>query len=385
MLVALIFLALQVQWTTSESLVGTISEKGRSLLAPPQPGMMPQLTTLDVKCARSGMTVFMEFDREFPGVIYSKGHFYDPRCNYVTIEKSGRRQFTFDVPIDGCGTVSQVEGSVRDKESYFENTIIIQNDALIQEEWDMARNIRCTWQHIIQKSVSSIPFKVYEPMKVPVQLDKRSVNTLMEIQEGTGPFSSPATGYVYMGDDTSIVIYVQDPNREFDANVISCNASSAGGAQVELLDSRGCLVRPDLLTQFAKTRKSNGVQADLMLYSYLKAFKIGESPEFVISCHLEVCEGECSEPCSGGPFSTRRRRQADGEEKPSSIVELQRGVVVISRERLEEDNGGCWITTSMLIGLATLLSVILCLSTLSCCLVFQVKSLRYKLREKQPV
>lgn len=45
--------------------------------------------------------------------------------------------------------------------------------------------------------------------QVPVQLDSRSVNTLMEIQRGSGPFASPATGYVYMGDDTSVVIYVQ--------------------------------------------------------------------------------------------------------------------------------------------------------------------------------
>lgn len=55
-----------------------------------------------------------------------------------------------------------------------------------------------------------------------------------------------------------------------DANVISCNASSAGGTMVELVDSHGCVKRPDLLTRFAKTRNTNGVEADLMLYSYLK-------------------------------------------------------------------------------------------------------------------
>ncbi|KAK7062985.1 Transcription elongation factor SPT4 [Halocaridina rubra] len=315
----------------------------------------------------------------------STRHFYDPACNYVTIANSGHRKFSFNVPIDGCGTTGQLEMATKDRDMYFENTIIIQNDALIQEEWDIARNIRCTWQHTIQKSVRSTPFKVYEPMKVPVQLDKRSINTLMEIQRGAGPFSSPATGYVYMGDDTSVVIYVQDSSHQMDANVISCNASSAGGKMVELLDSRGCVMRPDLITQFAKTRETNGVQADMMLYSYLKAFRIGESPEFIIACHLEVCEGKCTPPCDGGPSPFRRKRQAeDTATKPKAVFELQRGVVVMSREPLL-GNQECWFSTTMLIGISTLICIILCLSTLACFLVFQIKNLRYQLREKQPL
>lgn len=287
------------------------------------------------------------------------------------------------MPIDGCGTSGQLDMATPDRDMYFENTIIIQNDALIQEEWDIARNIRCTWQHTIQKSVAFSPFKVYEPLKVPVQLDSRSVNTLMEIQRGSGPFASPATGYVYMGDDTSVVIYVQDPTRELDANVISCNASSAGGTQVQLLDSRGCVVRPDLLTQFSKTRETNGVQADLMLYSYLKAFRIGESPEFVISCHLEVCEGECSAPCNGGPkpSTIRRKREDSAQTSPSAVVELQRGVVVMTREQLRGTEE-CWVNSKMLMAMVFVSCVVLALSTLICFLVYKVKILRDQLEGK---
>ncbi|XP_037790918.1 uncharacterized protein LOC119586284 [Penaeus monodon] len=377
-----VLLMMQVRWSEEADIPGRVGGS-RALLIPNPAGMMPQLQDLDVKCSRSGMTVHLEFDRVFPGVIYSKGHFYDPACNYVTIENSGSNKFSFNVPIDGCGTSGQLDMATPDRDMYFENTIIIQNDALIQEEWDIARNIRCTWQHTIQKSVAFSPFKVYEPLKVPVQLDSRSVNTLMEIQRGSGPFASPATGYVYMGDDTSVVIYVQDPTRELDANVISCNASSAGGTQVQLLDSRGCVVRPDLLTQFSKTRETNGVQADLMLYSYLKAFRIGESPEFVISCHLEVCEGECSAPCNGGPkpSTIRRKREDSAHTSPSAVVELQQGVVVMTREQLRGAEE-CWVNSKMLMAMVFVSCVVLALSTLICFLVYKVKILRDQLQGK---
>lgn len=368
MRLAAVLLLVQVQWSLGDSAGG-----GRALHLP-GPGMMPQLTGLDVKCARSGMTVHLEFDQVFSGVIYSKGHFYDPACNYVTTHTSGRQKYSFNVPIDNCGTTGQLDRATRNQDTYFENTIIIQNDALIQEEWDIARAIRCTWRHTIQKSVDFIPFKVYEPLKVPVQLDSRSINTLMEIQHGSGPFANPATGYVYMGDDTSVVIYIQDPSHEMDANVISCNASSAGGTVVELVDSHGCIKRPELLTQFAKTRNTNGVEADLMLYSYLKAFRIGESPEFLISCHLEVCEGSCSEPCSGGLYPSRKKRQEPSSTPPSAVVELQKDVVVISREQLTGSEM-CWVDSTLLMVIAGLSCVVFTLSTLSCFLVHKVNVL----------
>ncbi|KAK3860421.1 hypothetical protein Pcinc_033528 [Petrolisthes cinctipes] len=291
----------------------------------------------------------------------------------------------FSVPIEGCGTTGQLEAATRTQDMYFENTIIIQTDPIIQEEWDVARNIRCTWAHTFSKSVVATPFKVYEPEKVPVRLDARSIDTLMVIQEGEGPFAGPATGYVHMGDDISVVIYVQDPTHEMDANVVSCNASSAGGRQVALVDERGCRVRPELLTPFAKTRTTNGVDADLMLYSYLKAFNIGESPEFLISCHLEVCEGKCSEPCPFGTHSrVRRQEPSPSPSHPrSAMVELQRGVVVVAREPVIGGGEVCWLDGWVLVTGVVLVTVVGLLSTLSCVLALKLTSLRQQLQHKQ--
>ena len=44
--------------------------------------------------------------------------------------------------------------------SYVENTIIIQYDALVQEVWDQARKLRCTWYDYYEKSVTFRPFQV---------------------------------------------------------------------------------------------------------------------------------------------------------------------------------------------------------------------------------
>jgi len=59
-----------------------------------------------------------------------------------------------------------------------------------------------------------------------------------------------------------------------DANVLNCSASTVGGKREQLIDQFGCVQKPDLMTFFDKSRTSNGVQADLMLYSYIKVRQI---------------------------------------------------------------------------------------------------------------
>ena len=44
--------------------------------------------------------------------------------------------------------------------TFVENTIIIQYDPLVQEVWDQARRLRCTWYDYYEKSVTFRPFAV---------------------------------------------------------------------------------------------------------------------------------------------------------------------------------------------------------------------------------
>ena len=44
--------------------------------------------------------------------------------------------------------------------SFIESTIIVQYDPLVQEVWDQARKLRCTWYDYYEKSVTFRPFQV---------------------------------------------------------------------------------------------------------------------------------------------------------------------------------------------------------------------------------
>lgn len=68
--------------------------------------------------------------------------------------------------IHACGTSGNVEtgqygyGSDTSSGTYFENIIVIQYDPQVQEVWDQARKLRCTWHDQYEKSVTFRPFPV---------------------------------------------------------------------------------------------------------------------------------------------------------------------------------------------------------------------------------
>ncbi|XP_018012828.1 uncharacterized protein LOC108669905 [Hyalella azteca] len=351
---------------------------------------MPTVQSLKAKCGRLGMTVNVVFDQAFPGIIYSKGHYADKRCNYVGEDnKFGAKEFSFLIPVDDCGTAGEMASGRSTKDGFYENTIIIQLDPLITEVWDEARLLRCSWPHSLTKKVAAAPFFVAQSDKVSVEFDKRSINTLMEVQQGPSPLAAPASGYIYAGAESSMVIYIQDPGKNMDANVVNCSASNRGKSSVQLLDESGCLLRPDLMTRFDKSRDSNGVRADLMLYSYLKDFDASKAADFVIRCELELCKGGCSLPCLEA--KTRKRRNVRGDasdlasphegafshESVGGLIELKETLrhgmnaeegafLVIKRENQEGIKSGCSLSWSVFVSLLALLLIIAALALLSC-------------------
>ena len=44
--------------------------------------------------------------------------------------------------------------------AFIENTIIVQYDPLLQEVWDQARKLRCTWYDFYEKAVTFRPYQV---------------------------------------------------------------------------------------------------------------------------------------------------------------------------------------------------------------------------------
>lgn len=74
---------------------------------------------------------------------------------------------------------------------YIENTIIIQYDAQVQEIWDQARKLRCTWYDYYEKSVTFRPYNVDMLDAVTANFLGDNIQCWMQIQVGKGkPFVS---------------------------------------------------------------------------------------------------------------------------------------------------------------------------------------------------
>lgn len=72
---------------------------------------MPRIVSLDVKCEKNLMKVFIEFDKPFNGVIFSKGHYANANCVHLPAGL-GRTSANFDVSINTCGTTGNTENGL---------------------------------------------------------------------------------------------------------------------------------------------------------------------------------------------------------------------------------------------------------------------------------
>jgi hypothetical protein len=77
----------------------------------------------------------------------------------------------------------QTGGSSR----FFENIVIIQYDANIQEVWDVAKALRCEWHDNYHKTVSYKPFQVDSLEVVPATFAGDNVGVWMTVQQGGCP------------------------------------------------------------------------------------------------------------------------------------------------------------------------------------------------------
>ena len=124
---------------------------------------LPQIQDIQVQCEKTSVRVNVKFDRPFYGMIFSKGFYSDPNCVHLA-SGSGTITASFEIFLNGCGMTSsgntETFGQPNPAGSFVENTIIIQYDALVQEVWDQARKLRCTWYDYYEKSVTFRPFQV---------------------------------------------------------------------------------------------------------------------------------------------------------------------------------------------------------------------------------
>ncbi|CAG0881164.1 unnamed protein product [Darwinula stevensoni] len=235
---------------------------------------MPKIVALDVKCEKNLMKVSIQFDKPFHGIIFSKGHYSNVNCVHLPAGL-GRTSAHFDISINACGTSGNTQnglygyGTQSGAGTYFENTIVIQYDPQVQEVWDQARKLRCTWHDQYEKAVTFRPFPVDMLEIVRADFAGDNVGCWMQIQVGKGPWASEVSGLVKIGQTMTMVLAIKDDDNKFDMLVRNCMAHDGKRAPIQLVDQRGCVTRPKLMSRFTKI-KNFGASASVLSYAHFQ-------------------------------------------------------------------------------------------------------------------
>ncbi|KAG7211234.1 hypothetical protein KM043_010547 [Ampulex compressa] len=306
----------------------------------------PHIHGIDVECSKTMMTIDIEFNRVFDGVIYSKGFFANPECRYVA-QNSGRTRYSFTVSLDSCGTqfINDFEGEAG--QAYLENVLVLQNEPGIQEVWDTVRRVRCLWEGNINKALS-VNFSVDMLNQEIVTFSGDTATARLDIQIGRGPFAPAADGLVKIGETMTLVVSVEgDPG--FDLQVRDCVARDESSTNVvRLTDERGCILKPKLFGAFQKTNDTGNTGASLIAYAFFQAFKFPDVMDLFIECNIELCKTDC-EPCPEAhqQIEPGRRRRSIVPYAPSNAtsvlladpIRVKRGFKVIMLEDLGGASG----------------------------------------------
>lgn len=261
-----------------------------------------KIVTLDVKCEKDKMKIFLQFDKPFQGIVFSKGHYNNINCVHLPAGVR-RTSVTFDIGIHACGTLGNSKNGLYDyvagsgTGTYFENIIIIQYDAEVQEVWDQARKLRCTWHDQYEKNISFKPFPVDTLDVIPADFAGDNVGCWMQIQVGKGPWASEVSGLVKIGQTMTMVLAIKDIDTKFDMLVRNCVAHDGKRTPIQLIDQRGCIVRPKLFSPITKI-KNFGASASVLSYAHFQAFKFPDSLEVHFQCTIQICRYQCPNQCA---------------------------------------------------------------------------------------
>ncbi|XP_021919231.1 uncharacterized protein LOC110829622 [Zootermopsis nevadensis] len=297
----------------------------------------PHIHNIAVECAKDQMTINLEFNREFNGVIYSKGFYNEDSCRYVN-EGTGQTQFSFTVRLNACGT-QFIDEFKEGGQAYLENVLVIQNELGIQEVWDTVRRVRCLWEGNIRESLSvSLAIGMLNQEIVTFSGDTAIAH--LDIQMGRGPFAPAANGLVTIGETMTLVVSVEgDPG--FDIQVRDCVARDVSSVNVlKLTDEQGCILRPKLFGAFQKTRNTGASGASIIAYAFFQAFKFPDVMDLTIECNVELCKTNCEScPLQGQNIDPARRRRRDiwvNNSTLSDPVRVLKTFRVITPDDLEE-------------------------------------------------
>lgn len=315
------------------------------------------------------MTINLEFNRIYNGIIYSKGFYNNPECRYVN-ENSNKIKYTFTVSLNSCGT-EFVNAFDTQGQSYLENVLVLQNEASIQEVWDTIRSVRCLWEGNLNKALS-VALSVGMLSQEIVTFSGDTAMARLDIQLGRGPFAQNANGLVKIGETMTLVVSVMG-DAGFDIQVKDCRARDSDSRNsVALTDDDGCVIKPKIFGAFQKTRNTGNTGASIIAYAYFSAFKFPDVMDLILECNIELCKTDCEvcpDPNQKVDPGKRRRRDTSNEtlSDPITVGKLLRVILPeeISDNALilsEQREGVCLSTQAFVFSSSILISLL----TFSC-------------------
>lgn len=301
----------------------------------------PHIHEITVDCGKQMMTINIEFNKAYNGIIYSQDHFKDSECVYVK-ENSNQIKYSFTVSLNKCGTrfFSDFEN---EGQAYLENVLVLQNEPGIQEVWDHIRRVRCLWEgNLTKQLVSSLSVGMLN--QITSNFSGDTAMARLDIQTGRGPFAPEANGLVKIGETMTLVVSVTG-DAGFDILVRECVARDSGSNHVvPLTDYNGCVLKPKLFGAFQKTRETGNTGASIIAYAYFNAFKFPDEMDLIIQCDVELCKTDC-EVCPNPGSTEPRRKRRDiihlGNRTYEPVTTIEKGLRVVFAEDLPVDTGIC--------------------------------------------
>lgn len=303
------------------------------------------------------MTINIEFNKPYNGIVYSQDHFNDQECVYVR-QDSGQTKFSFTVSLNTCGTrfFSDFEN---EGQAYLENVLVLQNEPGIQEVWDHIRRVRCLWEgNLTKQLVSSLSVGMLN--QITSNFSGDTAMARLDIQTGRGPFAPEANGLIKIGEVMTLVVTVTgDPG--FDIFVRECIARDSESRHVvPLTDSNGCVLKPKLFGSFQKTRETGNTGASIIAYAFFNAFKFPDEMDLIIQCDVELCKTDCDVCPNPGSTEPRRRRRdlihIGNRTIEEPMTTISKGLKVVFAEDLPEPSGFCVSSSAAIWGAGMVLS-----------------------------
>ena len=188
--------------------------------AAPVAGRLFNLTRVEhisAECSNDLIRTVIIFNGTFKGIIYSSGYVRDQNCLYIN--GTGKTRYDFSIKLNQCGTLGRQEthppsgpNEVRRRDQVMWNTLSIQYNPIIEQEWDEHFRVSCEYGSDFWKTVSFSPFNVETNTGSPVVFTVDPPQCQMEILRGhgmVGPRQEAVSGPVTVGDPLTLLIHMK--------------------------------------------------------------------------------------------------------------------------------------------------------------------------------